>query len=58
MMIAFLVLALCIVFAGMFTAVRWLAIVGTCLLLVGYVLALADNRRRRRKPFVIDRRWP
>ena len=54
-MIAFLILTLCIIFAGMFTAIRWLAIVGTCLLLVGYVFALADGRKRRKQ--VIDRRW-
>lgn len=57
-MIAFLILTLGIVFAGMFTAIRWLAIVGTCLLLVGYVFALSENRRRRRrKRYVPDKRW-
>lgn len=56
-MIAFLFLTLGIVFAGMFSAIRWLAVAGTCLLLVAYVFALGDSRRRRRKPFVVDGRW-
>lgn len=50
-MIAFLILTLCIVFAGMFSAIRWLAVVGTCLLLVAYVVCLAEGRRARRQWF-------
>ena len=47
-MIAFLLLALCIVLSGLFvTQLRWLAVAGTVLLCVAYVLALGENRRRR-----------
>jgi len=55
-MIAFLVLALCIVLAGVFSPIRWLAVAGTLLLLAAYVLALGDNRRRRQQRYV-NRRW-
>lgn len=57
-MIAFLILALGIVLAGVFSAVKWVAVVGTVLLCVAYVLALSENRRRRRrKRYVPDKRW-